>query len=45
MKLKIPTFYWRSDPEEYLQYERIIENVFDYNNFNEERKLKIVMAE
>ena len=45
VKLKIPTFYGRSDLEEYLQYESKIEHVFDYNNFSEERKLKLVVAE
>ena len=45
VKLKISTFYGRFDPEEYLQYESKIENVFDCNNFNEERKLKLVVAE
>ncbi|XP_023534142.1 uncharacterized protein LOC111795765 [Cucurbita pepo subsp. pepo] len=45
VKLKIPTFYGRSDPEEYLQYESKIEHVFDCNNFSEERKLKLAVAE
>ena len=45
VKLKISTLYGRSDPEEYLQYERKIEHVFDCNNFSEERKLKLVVAE
>ena len=43
VKLKIPTFYGRSDPEVYyLQYERKIEHVFDCNNFSEERKLSLL---
>ena len=45
VKLKIQNFYGRSDREEYLQYERKIEHVFDCNNFNEERKLKLVVVE
>jgi len=36
VKLKISTFYGRSDLEEYLQYESKIEHVFDCNNFSEE---------
>ncbi|XP_022925325.1 uncharacterized protein LOC111432615 [Cucurbita moschata] len=31
--------------EEYLQYESKIEHVFDCNNFSEERKLKLAVAE
>ena len=45
VKLKIPTFHGKSDPEEYLQYESKIEHVFDCNNFSEERKLKLAVAE
>ena len=45
VKLKIPTFYGKSDPDEYLQYERKTEHVLDCNNFNDERKLKFVVAE
>ena len=45
VNLKISTFYGRSDPKEYLKYESKIEHVFDCNNFSEERKLKLVVAE
>jgi len=45
VKLKIPSFYGRSDPKEYLQYENKIKHVFYCNNFNEERKLKFAVAE
>ena len=31
VKLKIPTFLWEIQSEEYLQYESRIEHVFDCN--------------
>ena len=43
--VKLPTFYGRSDPEEYLQYESKIEYVFYCNNFSKEIKLKLSMTE
>ena len=45
VKLKISTFYGRSDLEEYLQYESKSKHVFNCNNFIEERKLKLAVAE
>ena len=45
VKLKILTFYERFDPDEYLQYERKFEHIFNRNNFTEERKLKLAVAE
>ena len=45
VNLKIPTFYGRSNLEEYLQYSSKIEHVYNCNNFSEERKLKLVVAE
>jgi len=45
VKLKIPSFYGRSDPKEYLQYENKIKHVFYCNNLSEERKLKLDVAE
>lgn len=36
-KMKILPFKGRSDPEAYLEWEKKIELIFDYNNYSEEK--------
>lgn len=44
VKLKIPSFHGRMDPEAYLDWEKKTELVFDCNDYTESKKLKLVVA-
>ena len=35
IKLKLPKFYGKTDPEEYLEWEKMVESVFNCNNFSD----------
>jgi len=39
IKMKIPSFQGRSDPEAYLEWEKKMEFVFDCHNYSEKKKL------
>uniref|UniRef100_A0A2N9HG40 Uncharacterized protein n=1 Tax=Fagus sylvatica TaxID=28930 RepID=A0A2N9HG40_FAGSY len=41
IKMKIPSFQGRTDPEVYLEWEKKIELVFDYHKYSEEKKVKL----
>ncbi|XP_071914048.1 uncharacterized protein [Coffea arabica] len=41
IKLKIPSFQGKSDPEAYLEWERKIELIFDCNHYTESQKVKL----
>lgn len=45
MKLKIPTFYGKNDPDAYLEWEKKIELVFDCQHFCETTKVRIAATE
>uniref|UniRef100_A0A2N9IRC6 Reverse transcriptase domain-containing protein n=1 Tax=Fagus sylvatica TaxID=28930 RepID=A0A2N9IRC6_FAGSY len=45
IKMKIPSFQGRTDPEVYLEWEKKIELVFDCHNYSEEKKVKLVVIE
>ena len=45
IKMKIPTFEGKSDPEAYLEWEKKIELVFDCHNYSELKKVKLAAIE
>ena len=45
IKLKIPSFQGRSDPETYLEWERKIEMIFQCYNYKDEQKVKLAAVE
>ena len=45
IKMNIPEFRGRSDPEEYLDWERKIERVFDCHDYAERKKVKLAAIE
>ncbi|XP_068477278.1 uncharacterized protein [Phaseolus vulgaris] len=45
IKLNIPTFNAKSDPDAYLEWEIKVEHVFACNEYNEEQKTKFAAAE
>jgi len=44
VKLNIPYFKGRSDPDAYLDWDMKIEHVFSCNNYTEKQKVKLVIA-
>ncbi|RDX76488.1 hypothetical protein CR513_43516, partial [Mucuna pruriens] len=44
IKMTIPTFLRKNDPEVYLEWERKVEHVFDCNNYFEEKKVKLAIV-
>ncbi|XP_071925993.1 uncharacterized protein [Coffea arabica] len=45
VKLKIPSFQGKSDPEAYLEWERKIELVYECHTYTEEQKVKLAAVE
>ncbi|XP_027155584.1 uncharacterized protein LOC113755923 [Coffea eugenioides] len=45
VKIKIPSFQGKSDPEEYLEWEHRLEMVFDCQSYTEEEKVKLAILE
>ena len=45
IKMKIPSFQGKSDPEAYLEWEKRIEMVFDCQNYSEDQKVKLAAVE
>ncbi|PNX68551.1 hypothetical protein L195_g056230, partial [Trifolium pratense] len=45
VKMMIPSFKGKNDPELYLEWERKIEHVFDCHNYSEEKKIKLAVVE
>jgi hypothetical protein len=45
IKMKIPSFQGRSDPEAYLEWEKEMEFVFDCHNYSETMKVKLAVIE
>ena len=45
IKMKIPSFQDRSDPEAYFEWEKKMEFVFDCHNYSETKKVKLAVIE
>jgi len=45
MKMKIPSFLGRNDPEIYLECEKKMEFIFDYHNYSDAKKVKLAVIE
>lgn len=45
IKMKIPPFSGRNDPDAYLEWEKKVELVFDCHNYSEEKKVKLAAVE
>ncbi|RDY00740.1 hypothetical protein CR513_16042, partial [Mucuna pruriens] len=45
IKMTIPTFQGKNDPEVYLEWERKVEQMFDYYNYSKEKKVKLAIVE
>ncbi|KAH9780700.1 hypothetical protein KPL71_008176 [Citrus sinensis] len=45
IKLKIPYFQGKNDPEAYLEWEKKVELVFDCHNYSEEKKVKLATVQ
>ena len=45
IKMKIPSFQGKSDPEAYLEWVDKVERVFDCHNYSEAKKLKLAVLE
>ena len=45
IKMKIPSFLGRNDPEAYLEWEKKVELIFDYHNYSEAKNVKLAVIE
>uniref|UniRef100_A0A2N9I8K8 Reverse transcriptase n=1 Tax=Fagus sylvatica TaxID=28930 RepID=A0A2N9I8K8_FAGSY len=45
IKMKIPSFQGKNDPEAYLEWEKKVELIFEYHNYSEEKKVKLAVIE
>ncbi|PON79426.1 hypothetical protein PanWU01x14_011610 [Parasponia andersonii] len=45
IKMRIPVFQGKSDPEAYLEWEKKIELVFDCHNYSQIKKVKLAAIE
>jgi len=45
IKMKIPSFQGRNDPEIYLEWEKKMEFIFDYHNYSDAKKVKLAVIE
>ena len=45
IKMKIPSFQGKSDPEAYLEWEKKVDHVFKCHNYSEEKKVKLAVVE
>ena len=45
IKMKIPSFQGKSDPEAYLEWEKKMEFIFDCHNYSETKKVKLAVIE
>ena len=45
IKMKIPSFQGKNDPDLYIEWERKVELVFDCHNYSEEKKVKLAAVE
>jgi hypothetical protein len=45
IKMKIPSFQGKNDPEAYLEWEKKVELIFDCHNYFKEKKVKLFVIE
>ena len=45
IKLKLPTFAGKTDPDAYLEWEKRVDLLFDCHNFSEDKKVKLAVAQ
>ena len=45
IKLKIPNFEGKNDPEAYLEWEKKVDWIFDCHSYSEQKKVKLAMIE
>ncbi|XP_038972043.1 uncharacterized protein LOC120104632, partial [Phoenix dactylifera] len=45
IKMTIPAFQGKNDPELYLEWERKVEHVFECHNYSEEKRVKLAIVE
>jgi hypothetical protein len=45
IKMKIPSFQGKNDPEAYLEWEKKVELIFECHNYSEEKKVKLAVIE
>jgi hypothetical protein len=45
IKMKIPSFQGKSDLEEYLEWEKKMELIFECHNYSTEKKVKLVVVQ
>ena len=45
IKMKIPSFQGKSDPEAYLEWEKKMKFIFDWHNYLEAKKVKLAVIE
>ena len=43
IKMKIPSFQGKNDPEMYLEWEKKVELIFECQNYSEEKRVKLVV--
>jgi len=43
IKLKIPNFQGKNDPDAYLEWEKKVDWIFDYHSYSEQKKVKLVI--
>ena len=41
--MNIPSFLGRNDPKAYLDWEKKVELIFDFHNYSEAKKVKLVV--
>lgn len=44
IKMKIPAFKGKNNPELYLGWEKKVEYIFEYHNYAKEKKVKLVVT-
>jgi hypothetical protein len=45
IKLKIPSFQGKNNPETYLEWEKKVDWIFDCHNYSKAKKVKLVVIE
>ena len=45
IKIRIPSFQGKTDPEAYLEWEKKMEFIFDCHNYSEAQKVKLAVIE
>ena len=45
IKMKVPSFQGKNNPEAYLEWEKKVELIFECHNYSEEKKVKLAIIE